>query len=66
MYMNASHRAVTEWGLRHVTIDARFTILDVGCGGGGTVATLACMNVKVYLTPGSDGSCRAAREALLR
>ena len=24
------------------------------------VATLACMSVKVYLTPGSDGSCRAA------
>jgi len=28
------------------------------------VATLACMSVKVYLTPGSDGSCRAAREAM--
>ena len=43
MQMNASHRAVTEWGLRRVTIDARFTVLDVGCGGGATVATLACM-----------------------
>jgi len=28
------------------------------------VATLACMNTKVYLTPGSDGSCRAVREAM--
>lgn len=28
------------------------------------VATLRCMDVKVYLTPGSDGSCRAAREAM--
>jgi len=28
------------------------------------VSTLACMSVKVYLTPGSDGSCRAAREAM--
>lgn len=28
------------------------------------VATLRCMSVKVYLTPGSDGSCRAVREAL--
>jgi glycosyltransferase involved in cell wall biosynthesis len=28
------------------------------------VGTLACMSVKVYLTPGSDGSCRAAREAM--
>ncbi len=27
------------------------------------VATLRCMGVKVYLTPGSDGSCRAVREA---
>lgn len=28
------------------------------------VATLRLMDVKVYLTPGSDGSCRAAREAM--
>lgn len=28
------------------------------------VATLACMDVKVYLTPGSDGSCRAVRECM--
>ncbi len=28
------------------------------------VATIACMSVKVYLTPGSDGSCRAVREAM--
>ncbi len=28
------------------------------------VATLACMDAKVVLVPGSDGSCRAVREAL--
>jgi glycosyltransferase involved in cell wall biosynthesis len=28
------------------------------------VATLRCMSVKVYLTPGSDGTCRAVRESL--
>ncbi len=28
------------------------------------VDTLRCMSAKVYLTPGSDGSCRAVREAL--
>ena len=28
------------------------------------VATLRLMDVKVYLTPGSDGSCHAAREAM--
>jgi len=34
------------------------------CLGADYVATLGCMSVKVYLTPGSDGSCRAVREAL--
>ena len=28
------------------------------------VETLRCMHAKVYLTPGSDGSCRAVREAM--
>lgn len=28
------------------------------------VGTLACMDAKVFLTPGSDGSCRAVREAM--
>jgi glycosyltransferase involved in cell wall biosynthesis len=28
------------------------------------VDTLRCMSAKVYLTPGSDGSCRAVREVL--
>lgn len=27
-------------------------------------ATLACLNFKVFLVPGSDGSCRAVREAM--
>ncbi len=28
------------------------------------VETLACMDMKVFLVPGSDGSCRAVREAM--
>jgi glycosyltransferase involved in cell wall biosynthesis len=28
------------------------------------VDTLRCMNAKVFLVPGSDGSCRAVREVL--
>jgi SAM-dependent methyltransferase len=39
--MNASHRRLTEWGLSHVRVGERFTILDVGCGGGKTVDRLA-------------------------
>lgn len=39
--MNRRHTGVTSWGLEYVTIDKDFTILDVGCGGGQTVQTLA-------------------------
>ena len=28
------------------------------------VKTLACLNFKIFLVPGSDGSCRAVREAM--
>lgn len=41
--MNRSHADVTTWGLSHVPIEKDFTILDVGCGGGKTIATLAAM-----------------------
>ena len=48
--MNARHRGVTAWGLSHVPIEKHFTILDVGCGGGKTIATLAGITAegKVY------------------
>ena len=39
--MNRRHSDLTDWGLRHVSIGASDTILDVGCGGGRTVAKLA-------------------------
>jgi ubiquinone/menaquinone biosynthesis C-methylase UbiE len=46
--MNRSHEALTDWGLAHVLIGKGFTILDVGCGGGKTIQTLA--------TSASEGS----------
>jgi SAM-dependent methyltransferase len=39
--MNHSHSALTDWGLGHTVIGKRFTVLDVGCGGGRTVQKLA-------------------------
>lgn len=39
--MNISHVKVTRWGLGHVEIGHGCRILDVGCGGGQTVRTLA-------------------------
>src|SRR4051794_7781191 len=41
--MNVSHSALTDWGLSHVRIGKSFAILDVGCGGGRTVAKLAAL-----------------------
>jgi hypothetical protein len=35
--MNSSHSNLTDWGLRHISIDTHDTILDIGCGGGRTV-----------------------------
>jgi ubiquinone/menaquinone biosynthesis C-methylase UbiE len=39
--MNSRHSKVTDWGLGHISIDKHYTILDVGCGGGGTLSKLA-------------------------
>jgi len=41
--MNARHSKVTDWGLAHVAIAKNDSILDVGCGGGRTVAKLAAL-----------------------
>jgi ubiquinone/menaquinone biosynthesis C-methylase UbiE len=39
--MNNRHSRVTDWGLSHVAIPIDGAILDVGCGGGRTIAKLA-------------------------
>lgn len=41
--MNRSHGRLTAWGLERLTIAPEAKILDVGCGGGQTIATLASM-----------------------
>ncbi len=41
--MNRSHARVTDWGLTHVAIAPDDIVLDVGCGGGRTIARLAAM-----------------------
>src|SRR5262249_15233128 len=62
--MNASHAAVTQWGLSHVAIGEDLTILDVGCGGGQTVDRLASIATrgKVYGVDYSEASVAMARE----
>jgi SAM-dependent methyltransferase len=39
--MNKRHSGVTDWGLAHLTIPRDGAILDIGCGGGRTIAKLA-------------------------
>ena len=61
--MNSRHSKVTDWGLSHISIDKRDTILDAGCGGGRTVNKLAAMasEGKVYGVDFSGASVTFAR-----
>ncbi|MFO7953113.1 MAG: class I SAM-dependent methyltransferase [Bacillota bacterium] len=48
--MNENHYKLTSWGLEQIKTAKNSTILDIGCGGGLTVARLAemALNGKVY------------------
>jgi ubiquinone/menaquinone biosynthesis C-methylase UbiE len=61
--MNGRHSTVTDWGLAHVAIERGFSILDVGCGGGRTLAKLAAMarDGTVYGVDYSEASVAASR-----
>jgi SAM-dependent methyltransferase len=39
--MNIGHASLTRWGLGHIALGNDFTMLDVGCGGGKLIDTLA-------------------------
>jgi ubiquinone/menaquinone biosynthesis C-methylase UbiE len=54
---------MTNWGLSHLSIGKQDMILDVGCGGGGTVHKLAkiATNGKVYGIDFSDESVMVSR-----
>lgn len=41
--MNRRHSKLTDWGLGHLSIRPDDAVLDVGCGGGRTVAKLAAL-----------------------
>src|SRR5438309_320867 len=41
--MNIGHARLAKWGLSHVTVASDFTVLDVGCGGGKLIDTLASL-----------------------
>jgi SAM-dependent methyltransferase len=41
--MNRSHFELTGWGLAHVAVAPDADVLDIGCGGGRTLARLAAL-----------------------
>jgi ubiquinone/menaquinone biosynthesis C-methylase UbiE len=62
--MNRRHLRVTEWGLSHVLIRKDDTILDVGCGGGATIARLAALasQGKIYGVDYSQDAVASSRK----
>ena len=63
--MNASHSKLTDWGLKQISIENHYTILDVGCGGGRTVSKLAAIAAqgKVYGIDFSEDSVATTKRA---
>src|ERR1700747_1390691 len=61
--MNSSHSQLTDWGLKHVSIENHYAILDIGCGGGRTVSELAAIATqgKVYGIDYSEESVAATK-----
>lgn len=39
-FMNKCHAPLTNWGLSHINFQDRWTMLDIGCGGGATLKRL--------------------------
>lgn len=66
--MNSRHSQLTDWGLGQVRIETHSTILDVGCGGGRTLAKLAEAAVagKVYGVDYSEASVAASKRTNAR
>ena len=48
--MNESHARLVDWGLTHIDLRAGDTVLDIGCGGGNTLARMAEHVTEGHLT----------------
>lgn len=48
--MNESHARLVDWGLAHLDLHAGDTVLDIGCGGGNTLARMAERVTEGHLT----------------
>jgi ubiquinone/menaquinone biosynthesis C-methylase UbiE len=62
--MNRSHAKMTDWALQLVSVPKNATILDIGCGGGRTIARLAALapEGKIFGLDYSAASVAVSRE----
>jgi ubiquinone/menaquinone biosynthesis C-methylase UbiE len=60
--MNRHHAELTDWGLAHLSIPNQGALLDVGCGGGRTIAKLAAASPATKIK-GIDHSAESVRMA---
>src|SRR5436305_5977884 len=62
--MNSWHSKLTDWGLDQVSIPQDGKILDIGCGGGRTIAKLAerASEARIFGIDYSDDSVVIARK----
>ena len=62
--MNVSHARLTRWGLSHVRIEPQWQILDIGCGGGETIRSLAALATAGHVdgVDYASGSVAVARQ----
>ena len=63
--MNRSHARLAQWGVGQVSLPRSGLLLDVGCGGGGTVGMLAKMapEGRVFGIDTSEASVAVSRKA---
>ncbi len=56
--MNQRHSRLTDWGLSHISVRPADIILDIGCGGGRTIAKLTreAIGGKIYGIDHSEAS----------
>jgi len=69
-FMNFGHAPLTNWGLSLVSFQDRWTMLDIGCGGGATLKRLLkrSRDAKVYgidISAESIAKARSVNGALL-
>ena len=60
--MNKGHEKLANWGRSYINIDKKYTVLDLGCGGGRNIEYFLTKADKVYGLDHSKTSVKMASE----